>query len=176
MPNNHLPHYHDEKHKYSTTPYPSTTLPNRELPIPRNPKLYSKKSSVPESHEFIHSLRHELYNTESTFANDIPTFNPNVALYNLGIDGQPKLERSQPHSTTKSNIRKDYKQPNTINIDTTRTNPGANHSGVLPYPSLSHNPVQLEQAAPIELLYQLLLKTNTRHAQSKSGIRGHDVQ
>ncbi|KAH0682127.1 hypothetical protein KY289_019879 [Solanum tuberosum] len=54
-------------------------------------------------------------------------------------------------------------------VDTTRANPRANHSGILSYPP--------NQAyTPTELLCQLLVKKNAGHAQSKSGIRGHDVQ
>ncbi|KAH0639539.1 hypothetical protein KY290_036808 [Solanum tuberosum] len=165
----------DEQHQHSTS------LPNRESSIPRNSKLHPKKSCIPESHESIHSFRHELYNSEPTFANDIPTCSPNVALCDLGGDAQPESERSQPHSSTKYNRENDDKQPNTTSVDTTRANPRANHPGILPYPPLSHNPLQPKLAAPqaytpTELLCQLLVKTNTGYAQSKLGIRGQDVQ
>ncbi|KAG5632811.1 hypothetical protein H5410_004528 [Solanum commersonii] len=93
----------DEQHQHSTT------LPNREPSIPRNPKLHPKKSCIPESHESILSLRHELHNSKPTSANDIPTCSPNVALCDLGGDAQPESERSQPHFSTKYNRGNDDK-------------------------------------------------------------------
>ncbi|KAG5609062.1 hypothetical protein H5410_020343 [Solanum commersonii] len=125
----------DEQHQHSTT------LPNREPSIPRNPKLHPKKSCIPEPHKFIHSIRHELYNAESSSANNILTCSPNVALCDVGGNAQPESERPQPHSSTKYNRGKDDKQSNTTSVDITRANLRANHSGILSYPLLPHNPL-----------------------------------